>query len=336
MLTEMLRHCVSWDYSNWDVLLPMAEFAHNNARSSATGASPFYVCTGKHPRTPVEAAVERPGRSIGGGASPFYMCMGKHPKAPMAAAMGQLAQDYSGIPQAGKLVDAWEEGEDAYRAGEPRPARSPEPFIKEKRDIVDYCRRAMEAAHARMKAQQDKSRKELTFKVGGLVSLKTTHLGVSTLPSRKLFPKFMGPFRVNEVVNAAAYRLELPQGWRAHDVFHVSLLRPYISNGEAIEPMSFTLVGGKDSEYEVEAVLDYEPKTRKHGGHPRHFRDLRFKVKWLGLPLGQEDWQPFSNLQGSCDEALKKLAVRFGFPPSTFEKGNNKMPESCLPPPPHV
>ena len=83
----------------------------------------------------------------------------------------------------------------------------------------------------------------------GQVSLKTSHLGISTLPSRKLFWKHIGPIMVSKRVNNAAYELESPKSWRAHNVFHVSLLKPYVSNGEAavVDPVSFTLQGGKDT-----------------------------------------------------------------------------------------
>ena len=38
--------------------MPLVEFAHNNAPSSSTGLSPFLVCFGKNPRTPMSAVLE--------------------------------------------------------------------------------------------------------------------------------------------------------------------------------------------------------------------------------------------------------------------------------------
>ena len=47
----------------------------------------------------------------------------------------------------------------------------------------------------------------------------------------KLSPRYIGPFEVIERVGSVAYRLALPMELsRIHDVFHVSMLRKYISD----------------------------------------------------------------------------------------------------------
>ena len=137
----------------------------------------------------------------------------------------------------------------------------------------------------------------------------------------------MGPFTVSRDINDVAYQLELPSHWKAHNVFHVSLLMPYISNGEAVDPQSFTLVGGKDDEFEVESIVDYAPKTLHQNGKARKVSELFFHVKWRGIPMGMHERQPFKNLKGSAAEALSDLAVKFGFPADQFARGSNKMPQ---------
>ena len=47
----------------------------------------------------------------------------------------------------------------------------------------------------------------------------------------KLSPRFIGPYEVIEKVGPVAYRLALPlELEKIHNVFHVSMLRRYISN----------------------------------------------------------------------------------------------------------
>jgi hypothetical protein len=47
----------------------------------------------------------------------------------------------------------------------------------------------------------------------------------------KFSPRFMGPFEIVERKGPVAYRLALPDSLRhMHDVFHISVLRHYISD----------------------------------------------------------------------------------------------------------
>ena len=44
----------------------------------------------------------------------------------------------------------------------------------------------------------------------------------------KLAPRFCGPFEILERVGPVAYRLALPSHIRAHNLFHVSILKRYV------------------------------------------------------------------------------------------------------------
>ena len=278
ILGEMLRHFTNLKYDNWDQHLPLVEFAHNNAPTSATGMSPFFCCYGKNPLTPMSAVIQ--------------------------AANAQWESD----PQANKhFLDA-------------------DTFVRDKQDIVRKAQAFMQAARQRMEQQESGKRKAVTFNVGDQVSLKTKHLGISTLPSKKLFQPWMGPFTVSKVINDAAYQLELPHHWQTHNVFHVSLLKPYVSNGEPVDPQSFTLVGGKDEVFEVESITDYGPKSLHKTGKPRKVSELIYHVKWRGVPEGMHERQPYKNVKAGAAGALSDLALKHGLPPDHFVKGTNRMP----------
>ena len=48
----------------------------------------------------------------------------------------------------------------------------------------------------------------------------------------RLFPKlsmrYYGPFQVTEKISDVAYRLKLPENWKIHNAFQLSLLRPFV------------------------------------------------------------------------------------------------------------
>jgi len=73
-----------------------------------------------------------------------------------------------------------------------------------------------------------------SFKKGDRVLLSTRNLSFKD-QVKKLSDKFAGPFTVEGAVGTQAYRLWLPPTWQVHNVFHVSLLKPYHHrNGDPI------------------------------------------------------------------------------------------------------
>jgi hypothetical protein len=48
-LEQYLRVYCNYQQDNWSELLPLAEFAYNNAPSATTGLSPFYANTNYYP-----------------------------------------------------------------------------------------------------------------------------------------------------------------------------------------------------------------------------------------------------------------------------------------------
>ena len=92
----------------------------------------------------------------------------------------------------------------------------------------------------------------------------------------KLNPKYIGPFRIVERSGLVAYRLELPSELsRIHNVFHVSMLRKYISDpSHVLETPPFEL--DEDLTFEVQPVgiVDQEIKEL------RNKTILMVKVLW--------------------------------------------------------
>ena len=92
----------------------------------------------------------------------------------------------------------------------------------------------------------------MSFNVGDKVLLSTRNLSLKG--SRHLRDRYCGPFVITERISETAYHVDL-QGKGLdgiHDVFHVSLLRPYLSNGLSTEVPPVELDG--ELEYEIAAI----------------------------------------------------------------------------------
>ena len=129
--------------------------------------------------------------------------------------------------------------------------------------------------------------------------LKTKNLNLLHWPSRKLFPLWVGPFEIAEQVNAVSYRLVLPQHWRIHDVFHVSLLKEYRDNGQDHPPSPFTYIAGQPYEYEVEEILAHWPAEVQMGlDMPNKvLNPMYFLVRWKYSSAAHDSWEPYQNLR---------------------------------------
>jgi Chromo (CHRromatin Organisation MOdifier) domain len=107
---------------------------------------------------------------------------------------------------------------------------------------------------------------------------------------KKIAPKQEGPFKINEVLGPVTYQLKLPDSWKIHNMFHATLLRPYIENevygNNYPRPLPELLKG--EEVYEVEMIL----KHRQRG------RGYQYYVKWKGYLFTKATWEnesAFSN-----------------------------------------
>ena len=89
-------------------------------------------------------------------------------------------------------------------------------------------REKMKTSQDRQKSYYDKRRKPIEFEEGDHVFLKVTPVtGVGrAIKSRKLTPKFIGPYQILKRISSVAYQIALPLNLsKLHKVFHVCQLR---------------------------------------------------------------------------------------------------------------
>ncbi|MCO5600239.1 hypothetical protein L7F22_054349 [Adiantum nelumboides] len=94
---------------------------------------------------------------------------------------------------------------------------------------------ALEKAQSKQKKAVDRHPRELVFSLGDWVFLCFEKARLRKMKgNERLFPKlgmrYYGPFQVCNKINDVAYRLKLPEGWKIHHAFHVSLLRPFVGD----------------------------------------------------------------------------------------------------------
>jgi hypothetical protein len=87
-------------------------------------------------------------------------------------------------------------------------------FTRRRREEVKQIQEAMRKAQERQAFYANQHRREVEFKVGDRAWLATTHLRLpeAANATRKLQPRFHGPYKVTQVISPVAYRLDLPPG----------------------------------------------------------------------------------------------------------------------------
>ncbi|KAF8747906.1 hypothetical protein RHS01_11205 [Rhizoctonia solani] len=111
--------------------------------------------------------------------------------------------------------------------------------------------------------------------------------------SNKLDPRRLGPFKISEKISSHAYRLELPETMKIHNVFYVGLLsKVHESPSQPLpeRPPPETIEG--EEEYEVEQIIDSKQQKGK----------WFYLIKWKGYGPEDNSWEPEELLEHSQEE----------------------------------
>lgn len=133
------------------------------------------------------------------GYTPFYLVYGQHP----------ITAD--------TMLTA------AYRFHDNFPT-----ILKEMNKVHHIVKKNLVKAQQRQQFYVDQRRQDFKLKTNDQVMVKADdYRGVLTGNTKKLFPRYLGPYRVLEKINDNAYKIDIPDWWKRSKVINVSKLKLY-------------------------------------------------------------------------------------------------------------
>jgi len=110
-----------------------------------------------------------------------------------------------------------------------------ESFMEKMKEIQEETKAALKKMQEDMRKYTDRKRSDIDeYKVGDLVMLSTKDLKYQMVGKRteKLTERFVGPYKIKEIVSLNAVKLELSSIVRIHPVVNISRTRRYIGQVE--------------------------------------------------------------------------------------------------------
>ena len=162
-------------------------------------------------------------------------------------------------------------------------------LVQDAIEKVRVIRERLLTAQSRQKSYVHNRRRDLEFSVGEQVFLKVSPMkGIMRFGRKgKLSPRYIGPFEILDRIGNVAYRLALPPGMEnVHPVFHVSMLRKYLTDpSHVIKPQEINLEEGLEYEEVPVAIVDRQVKKLRSKEIPT------VKVIWRNHSQEEATWE---------------------------------------------
>ena len=160
--------------------------------------------------------------------------------------------------------------------------------------VWQKAKQNIQKAQIQQQKYYDARHKPESFEEGSYVLLSTQNLRMKGTPS-KLRRRFAGPFKILQRIGNQAYKLQLPDSWHIHNVFHVSLLKRWIEQSyrtiEATPQPELDMEIDQPTEFEVEKIIRKRRVLKRNG----KFSHNEYLTMWTGYPIEEATWEPESN-----------------------------------------
>lgn len=202
------------------------------------------------------------------GMSPFYLNSGQHPRTP-ASLLANSLDSVKNVPAA----LSW---------------------LERLQTQLQVAQKHVQEAKVQQQHYADRRRADANFEVDQWVKVSKAAFSstdFSAVSSKKLSPKFYGPFKVARVINQNAVEIAFPASFRGHRVVNVEKLEPWNwsekfgRTPEEVTPPPLEVRG--EQAYEVERFLKRE-RRRSPAGRPR----WEILVSWKNYGSEDDSWEP--------------------------------------------
>ncbi|GBG64094.1 hypothetical protein CBR_g40543 [Chara braunii] len=145
--------------------------------------------------------------------------------------------------------------------------------VRKYRELLTQARANMQKAQVRMQQQANRRRVPCPIRAGDLVRVSAEEFALEQDVSRKLLPKWFGPWSVTAAAgdepDGPSFVINIPEHMTVHPVFHASKLATYtpaksddFPDRRSQDPPSM------DGHHEVDRVIS----DRKYGSKPRQYK----------------------------------------------------------------
>jgi len=179
-----------------------------------------------------------------------------------------------------------------------------EKFMEKMKEIQEEAKAALKKVQEDMRKYADRKRSDVDeYKVGDLVMLSTKDLKYQMVGRRteKLTKRFVGPYKIKEIISSNAVKLELPSTVRIYPVVNVSRIRRYVGQVEGQKKKQpAPVIIEEEEEWEVEKILNKQQVRGKD----------KYLVCWKGFMAESNTWERRENLKNT-KEVIKEFKKEY-------------------------